>query len=103
MGLVDVLQGARVCIDTAPFIYFIEKHPKYADLVRPVFAQIDSGQIQGVTSTIRLLEVLVHPIRSNHDALAEKYRSILLHSAGLTTIEISHEISEAASKLRAVY
>jgi hypothetical protein len=27
MGLVDELRGSRVCIDTAPFIYFIEKDP----------------------------------------------------------------------------
>ena len=25
MGLVDELRGLRICIDTAPFIYFIEK------------------------------------------------------------------------------
>ena len=27
MGLVDKLGGLRICIDTAPFIYFIEKNP----------------------------------------------------------------------------
>ena len=29
MGLVDELQGSRICIDTAPLLYFIEKDPKY--------------------------------------------------------------------------
>ncbi len=29
MGLVDELRGLRVCIDTAPIIYFIEKNQRY--------------------------------------------------------------------------
>ena len=103
MGLADELRGTRVCIDTALFIYLIEKHPKYLELIKPVFAHIDSGHIQAVTSTITLLEVLVHPCRKKDMALAERYRGILLHSSGLTIIEISHEISQSAASLRASY
>ena len=36
MGLVDELQGVRVCMDTAPIIYFIEKNPKYLGVLKPV-------------------------------------------------------------------
>lgn len=103
MGLVDELRGLKICIDTAPFIYFIEKHPKYLDVIRPVFIEIDGGQIEAITSTITLLEVLVHPFKTKNEALAEEYREILLHSEGLTTFEILHEISEMFSKLRARY
>lgn len=103
MGLVDQLRGLRVCIDTAPIIYFIEKHKRYINVLRPVFAEIDAGEIEAVTSTITLLEVLVHPFRTNNETLAEKYREILLYSEGLTTFEILHEISEMASRLRAKY
>lgn len=87
MGLIDKLQGERFCIDTAPFIYFIEKHPKYVDVVRPVFAEIDAGRIEAITSTITLLEVLVHPFKTNNDAIAEKCREIFLHPSGLTPFE----------------
>ena len=103
MGLVDELRGLKICMDTAPFIYFIEKHPKYLDLVRPVFIEIDGGQIEAITSTITLLEVLVYPFKTRNEMLAEKYRDILLHSEGLTTFEILHEVSEMSSKLRARY
>ena len=103
MGLADELRGSKVCIDTAPFIYFIEKHPKYMRVIRPVFAHIDTGQIQAITSTITLLEVLVHPYRKKDKALAERYQNILLNSSGLTTLEISHEISKSAASLRASY
>ena len=103
MGLVDELQGVRVCMDTAPIIYFIEKNPKYLGVLKPVFLEIDTGRIEAITSTITLLEVLIHPFRTKNDILAEKYRDILLYSGGLTTFEIFHEVSEMSSKLRAKY
>ena len=103
MGLVDELQGVRVCMDTAPIIYFIEKNPKYLGVLKPVFLEIDTGRIEAITSTITLLEVLVHPFRTKNDILAEKYRDILLYSEGLTTFGIFHEVSEMSSKLRAKY
>jgi len=103
LGLVDQLKGLRIFIDTAPIIYFIEKHKRYMNIVRPVFTEIDSGKIQALTSTITLLEVLVHPFKTNNEKLAERYREILLNSENLTTFEILHEVSEISSKLRAKY
>ena len=103
MGLADEVSGQRICIDTAPVIYFIENHVKYRNIIRPVFTEIASGNIEATTSTITLLEVLVHPLRTGDETLAEKYRDILLSSEGLSTFEIFHEVSEMASRLRAKY
>jgi predicted nucleic acid-binding protein len=103
LGLVDELRDLRVCIDTAPIIYFIERNERYLNIVRPVFAEIDAGRIEAITSTITLLEVLVQPIRKSNRSLAEKYREVLLYSEGLTTFEILHEVSEMSSELRAKY
>jgi predicted nucleic acid-binding protein len=103
MGLVEQLIGSRVCIDTAPLIYFVEKHPIYLRVVKPVFSEIELGHIEAFTSTITLLEVLVHPFRTNNQELAEKYREILLASEHFTTFEILHQIAENASRLRAKY
>lgn len=103
MGLVDKLINRRICIDTAPFIYFIEKNPRYLDVVKPIFTEINAGEIEAITSTVTLIEVLVHPFKTKNDKLADKYRDILLHSEGLTTFEILHEVSELSSKLRAKY
>lgn len=103
MGLIDTLQGSKVCIDTAPFIYFIEKHEKYLPVLKPLFTEMSSGNIEAITSTITLLEVLVHPFRTGNKSLAEKYREILLYSEGLTTFEVLNDISEKAAELRAEY
>ena len=103
MGLIEELRGQRICLDTAPIIYFIEENEKYRNILRPIFVEIDSGNIEAITSTITLLEVLVHPLRTGNETLAQRYREILLFSANLMTFEISHEISEMASRLRAKY
>ena len=65
--------------------------------------EISSGNIEAITLTLTLLEVLVHPLRNGNEDLAEKYREILLSSEGLTTFEIFHEVSELAARLRAKY
>ena len=71
--------------------------------MRTIFIEISSGNIEAITSTITLLEVLVLPFRTGKEDLAEKYREILLSSEGLTTFEIQHDISELAAQLRAKY
>ena len=53
-----------------------------------------------VTSTVTLLEVLVHPLRSNNRELATEYRDILLNSKQMT-LEVSNAIAEQAAQLRA--
>jgi len=88
LGLVDEVKGQRICIDTAPIIYFIEQHVKYRNIIRPVFAEIAAGNIETITSTITLLEVLVHPLRTGDETLAEKYRDILLSSQGPFIAEV---------------
>jgi predicted nucleic acid-binding protein len=103
LGLIDEIRGKRISIDTAPFIYFIEKNPDYINLVKPIFSEIENEEIDAVTSTITLLEVLVLPLKLKREILAEQYRDILLYTDGLFTYEISHDISEMAAKLRVKY
>jgi hypothetical protein len=33
--------------DTSPFIYFIERHPTYIDVVREVIRRVDAGMVRG--------------------------------------------------------
>ena len=101
MELIQELVGSRVFIDTSPFIYFIEGHNQYASVMKEIFQRVDSGHIEAITSTITLLEVLVQPFRKGDEALADRYKEILLNSRGLTTFEITHDVSQRAASLRA--
>ena len=102
MGWIDDLQGKTVRFDTAPLIYFIEENPAYIETVRFFFEAMDRGDFLVVTSTVTLLEVLVHPFRSNNRKLAAEYRDILLNSK-LTILEVSTSIAEQAAQLRAAH
>jgi predicted nucleic acid-binding protein len=99
---INDLRGKTIGLDTAPLIYFIEENPTYLDAVKLFFEAMDRGDFTVVTSTVTLLEVLVHPLRSNNTALAAEYRDILLNSK-LMTIEVSSTIAERAARLRAAH
>ncbi|RLB77603.1 MAG: PIN domain nuclease [Deltaproteobacteria bacterium] len=102
MEWITDLYGKTIGLDTAPLIYFIEENPAYIETVRLFFEAMDRGDFLVVTSTVTLLEVLVHPLRSNNRELATEYRDILLNSK-LTTLEVSSAIAEQAAHLRATH
>ena len=60
MKIAEALTGvAHLGVDTAPFIYLIEKHPVYLERVRSIFTRIAQGNITGVSSVVTLTEVLI--------------------------------------------
>ncbi len=103
MGVLEALNGAIVGLDTTPLIYFIEKNATYHPLVRPFFVALAREQFTVVTSTITLVETLVHPIRNNHHEIARRYREILLNTSHLTTFDVSPDIAQKAAEIRANY
>ena len=102
MVWINDLQKNTVGIDTGQLIYFIEENSAYIETVRFFFEAMDRGDFMVVTSTVTLLEVLVHPLRRNNRELATEYRDILLNSK-LTTLEVSSSIAEQAAQLRAAH
>src|SRR4051812_9106767 len=100
-GMGEDLHGQTIGLDTAPLIYFIERHPDYIQLLRPFFTAVSKGQLRAVTSTVTLLEVLVQPLRRNDEALAHRYNDILLSSPNISTLPLTHSIAQSAADLRA--
>jgi predicted nucleic acid-binding protein len=103
MEWLNQLQGQMVGLDTAPLIYFIEQNPRHINKVRAFFVGMERGDLEVVTSTITLSEVLVHPLSQGQTALASQYRDILLNQKHLTILPVSSAIAEQAAQLRADY
>jgi predicted nucleic acid-binding protein len=104
LRVVDALKDVgRLAIDTAPIIYFVERHPEFGPAMRSVFGLIDSGQVQGATSTITLTELLVMPFQKGDQALALAYKDILLRSAHFEVLDVDPDIAEEAARLRSQY
>jgi predicted nucleic acid-binding protein len=99
--LTDDLGRGPIALDTAIFIYYIEEDPRFLPVVEPVFAGIDAGRWDAVTSGLSLLETLVVPYRRGDAALAERYEGLLTHSRGLRLIELGRSVLREAAKLRA--
>jgi predicted nucleic acid-binding protein len=103
MGWVAFLQQHIVALDTSPLIYYIETNPNYIHLVDPFFDAVDRGEIQVVTSTISLVEVLVHPLRQGNVSLAQQYQTLLSNTRGFSVMPVSPTIAQAAAHIRATY
>jgi|SRR5579859_5029823 len=97
------LSGQIVGLDTAPLIYFIERHSLFYPLVEAFFAAVEGGEVEVVTSTLTLTEVLVHPYRRGNQALVREYSEILLNARNVRTFPVSQEIASEAARLRAMH
>ncbi len=102
MEWIKNLTGKKVGLDTAPLIYFMEENSVYFETVRCFFEAMDRGDFLVITSTITLLEVLVHPLRNQKTELASEYKDILLRS-NLIMMDITESIAEQAAQLRATH
>ncbi len=95
------LHGTIVGLDTAPLIDFVEEHPAYLPFVDPFFEAVERGEIQVVTSTLTLTEVLVHPYKHGDRDLARQYSRILLKTRNLIMLPVSAQIAAEAARIRA--
>jgi predicted nucleic acid-binding protein len=103
VGLIEDIGEGPLAIDTVVFIYFIEEHPGYLELLTPLFEALDRGALLAFTSGLTLMEVLVTPYRTGDMPLAEQYEAIFTRSRGLELVEIDRQQLRTAAQLRAVY
>ena len=97
MQLDEALAGITALgIDTAPFIYLVERHPTYVDIVLEVVRRVDTGTIAGYSSVVTLTEVLTLPKRLGNVAVELAYRNILLRSRHFALLSIDPAIAERA-------
>ena len=100
MKLPDALgTSQQMFVDTAPIIYFVEKHPRYFATVSAVFDRVDDDQLAPVVSPITLAECLVYPYRMGHADAARMFKELLTHRMRFVPIE--ETIASQAAELRA--
>lgn len=95
----------RVFIDTAPFIYYIEKNednPKCFDKVKNFLMGCYDDNVKLITSVITLEEYLVFPYKINEPHYIEMFDK-LLEVLSFNIVEINREIAEKAAQIRAEY
>ena len=104
MKLARALKNVRrVFLDTAPAIYFLERHPVYFPRMETFFRICQERNILVVTSPVTLAECLIHPIRLGLTEQVRNYRELILHGVGTEFREIGPDTAERAAHIRATH
>ena len=102
MRMEEALQGvSSILIDSAPAIYFLERHPRYADLLDTFFRVRAEQGILIVTTPVTLAECLVQPLRQGLDDLVSSYSELLLSGQNTTFHTIGSYAANNAARVRA--
>ncbi len=86
-----------ITIDTAPIIYFLEDHPRFADVFAPPFQHIEQGRIRGVIASVTPAEILSGPLSLGNEILADRYYRIFANSSDWQVLELTAEIAFLAA------
>ncbi len=92
--------GAVVLVDSAPIIYVLEAHARFASRFAPLFERHAQGEIELAVSTITIAEVLTGPLKAGEEALAKRYRAVL---EAWRVVDVSADIAESAARLRGAF
>ena len=96
----DLPDGALVLVDSAPIIYTLEAHGKFAARFAPLFQRHADGEIVLAVTTVTVAEVLTGPLKAGEEALAKRYRAVL---EAWQVVDFTCDIAESAARLRGKY
>ncbi len=99
----EILSSKTVFLDTAPIIYFIEKHPVYGPQMQMIVDLFSSGDIAACTSVLTITEVLVKPIADGKEGLVDQFVQFFQKGKNIRTLNIDPQIAILAGKLRGKY
>lgn len=91
----------RIGIYSMLFIYLLEDHPEFSNIVSSLLKDVESGKRTGVTSVITLLEILFRPKMDHNISAIEDYKSILSNFPNLEIIPVDNKVADIASTLQA--
>lgn len=95
----------KVFIDTAPFIYFIEKddnNPQYHEKVKAFFKDGYNNDKKFVSSVITMEEYFVFPYRNRAYSFIDMFNRLVI-TTNMEIVEINQEIAKKAAQIRAEY
>lgn len=92
--------GALLLMDSAPIIYTLEAHQRFAGRFAPIFQRHSDGELLLAVTTVTIAEVLTGPLEAGEEALAKRYRAAL---EAWQVVDLTVDIAASATRLRAEY
>lgn len=96
MAVIDD-SARRIYFDANIFIYTVEKHQEYADILTRVFVEIEANSQIVVTSELTLAECLIGARKARSRELEDLYENLLAPSETIKPVPVSREILRAAA------
>jgi predicted nucleic acid-binding protein len=93
----------RVALDTCVFIYQWEANPRYSPVTDFIFSSLEQSNFGGLTSTITMTELLVHPYRAHDVVRVSELFGLLSTYPNLEWIAPTLEIADLAAQFRALH
>jgi len=93
----------RIGLDTSMFIFEVEESRKYIEMVHPIFRWLEKPESYGITSTVSMLELLVHPYRRSDLDTVNRFYALLSTYPNLHWVELTLPVADAAARLRAEF
>ena len=97
------LRHKKIAFDTSFLIPILEDSSRDDHRYTRILDLIERRKINLITSTITLLEILVHPYRKKSSDAVNRYYGYLTHQSRLELSPVSAEIADRAAELRARY
>lgn len=95
--------GPVIGLDTQIFIYVFEQNPKYHNFCLSILKKIQRGEVQGVFSSIGLIELLTGPYSNQRLELARTYSQYLDQLKNFAIVYDNPSIVRKSVELRAKY
>jgi len=92
----------KIFIDTAPFIYLIEKHPKYSAPLKKYFTELYVDGYEIITSVITYSEYGIKPKRDHKEELIKEFEEFV-GKIGIPLLNVDKNHATKAYEMRAKY
>lgn len=91
----------RMMLDTMIFSYHFADHPRYGPLTQVMLNAVEKGEVEGLTSTITLAEVLTRPAQVGDRQAMRDYELYLTHFPHLCIVPLDVALAQEAAMVRA--
>lgn len=104
MKIEQAIAGVKlIFLDTAPVIYFIERHPTFFPLVRSIFESLSDRDFRAISSPITLAECSIVPYRQGLLELQQVFADALVRNESVIFRITDELVAIEAVKMRVKY
>lgn len=98
LSIGELPEGTLLLMDSAPIVYFLERHQKFGPVFKPLFEAHAAGRLRFAVTPVTIAEVLTGPLLAGDEALAERYWTVL---ESWHVVDLTAQIATNAARLRA--